>query len=247
MTPVQKTCLILSIIVLSAWPVSATILYASSTRSGANVVGTGTTDTQYAMQGSHTAYVTVTVTSPSGRSAMNSWHAYNSLTIYVSLPIFPDDGLFTVQNFGQEYCPAVGRIILAQLTQGGGTNIPGYLWLSTVYWDPGQITMKGGPNGTSKLTVSISKTLHCDMTSVNVGYNVHAITEGLVLVPPLVGERPASFSNGTATQAFAIETDGNNTKAGTVHGDGYIPNGTSCPVGTGQSAVKAATPDLKVQ
>lgn len=93
-----------------------TIVYVDVAVDYPNVVATGTTDTNYAMAGRHTAYATVTVRSPSGRlSTVTVFHG-DAVTGSTLLSISNEYGNWLATNHGTEYCP------LGNVTYDRGTT-----------------------------------------------------------------------------------------------------------------------------
>ncbi len=72
----------------------ATVVYVSMSQSYPQMVGSGTTDSEYVMQGIHTAYATVTVYSPT-RQVTNVTSALNRTTTYTYLDMNGEDGYFS--------------------------------------------------------------------------------------------------------------------------------------------------------
>jgi hypothetical protein len=226
---------------------SATIVSSYAVQDGASVRGVAITDCQYAMGGSHTAYATVTVTSPSVRTAANSAQQLNYVSVYAWLPIIPEDGTFTVTNYARVWCPYANAFILAQLTSGTPTQILPYIFLSSVAWSPASIGMHGGTGGTATLTVTVTRSPGCQMTKVDVAESIYPAPSDMMLdLPPSTKATP-NFSGTYASQGFVVSTDANNLKTGSIHGDGMIPDGTyDCAPLSGKPMAIAASPDVTV-
>jgi hypothetical protein len=216
----------------------ATVVYVSMSQSYPQMIGSGTTDSEYVMQGIHTAYATVTVYGPNGRQATNVTSYANRTTTYTYLDMAGDDGYFSVSNVAREYCPAV-MVTYSDGTQSTGTNVSPYVYMSSASWTKNPIQKQLGD---SKLKVVAGKSPSCNATSISLYPNIYANTPGLLFHYTTVPAE-ATFEARTATAEFSVSTDSGNPTGGTLHGDGGI-NSQPCPLnGPG---TKAATPDLTV-
>jgi hypothetical protein len=124
-------CAAVTVLVVFSRPALAGSAYVSIVGIWPDIIGVGVTDSDYAMNNSHTAYATVTVTSPSGRRATNTGSDLGSVTVYTSLPLLGEEGYISARNVSEEYCPAVGRTF-PNWTPEDGTYVP--RWAVVTQW-----------------------------------------------------------------------------------------------------------------
>ena len=191
------------------------------------------------MRGQHIAYARVTVRSPSGRSLTQEFSDSNRVTTYTYFPFYPEDGTFTIENVAREYCPVV-HMYFSDGTQTTTKPIDPYVYLSTVTWSKATVNRQSVG---ADLIVSVTKSIGCTATSVQLQANFYTTTTGLKFGPAF-NEGPVAFVLQTAQKAFTVITDSGNTTAGIIQGDGLITTNGGCNLQG--VAAKTATPYLTV-
>lgn len=236
----ERVIVLIGIAACLSVPLSATTyVYADTTVSGTYVVGIGTTDTNYAMSGQHTAYATVTVTSPTNRTSTTVGSALNRVTAYDYLPMLPDDGVFSILNVAKEWCPAVHVFIFDGNASDTNTISP-YVYLSSVSWSKSSI---GRKLDVADLIITAGKSNGCHDTTVSLQANFSSATPGL-LFAPATGQTEASFTGNTAVGRITTGTTDDNPTAGNIQGDGLLTGLPTCAKEGG--LVKTASPNLTV-
>jgi hypothetical protein len=205
---------------------ATTYVYRSFSMSWPWGVGTGITDTNYAMNGQHTAYVTVTVKSPSGRSATNSASALNRVTQSAYIDLSGEDGWFGVWNEAKEWCPVAHMFYYYHDLGGGGGPVDPYVYISSVSADPPSIARR---SETSAVSVVAGKSSSCRDGSVSLQVNTHGSPGDLQFQPPSPNPTDAAFLPGTYTAraTFNVMSGALNNTAGTISVDGLI-NSSGC-------------------
>ncbi len=221
-------CAAAAVLVVFSRPALAGSAYVSFAGWWPDIIGVGVTDSDYAMNNSHTAYATVTVTSPSGRTATNTGSDLGSVTVYTYLPLLGEDGYISARNVSEEYCPAVGRTFPNDPPPETGGNIDPYVFLSSVTAAPAEIERSGGDGGKSTIVVSAGKSPDCPMSSVSLAVSLHQVPSELKWIPPTATQVPVAFIGNTANQGFIVATSELNTTPGTIFADGMIYGATSC-------------------
>jgi hypothetical protein len=207
--------------VLSGQLLKAGTVYVDIAENWPYMVGVGITSSDYAMSGTHTAYATVTVTSPSGRSATNTGSEIGSVTVYTYLSLGDEDGNFTAANEGREYCPVVG-VSFSDGTQYTGTAIPPYMYVSGASVTPASLRRQGDDSG--RFRVEAAKSPNCTASSVDLAVIIFPNPSDLQVDRPAQDHVLASFVYNAASATFSFGTMNTNTKPGTIRLDGIINN-----------------------
>ncbi len=202
--------------------------YATAYQSESYAVGVGVTDSAYAMGGAHTAYTTVTIRSPSGRSATGGSSEANIATSYAYLDLLTEDGPYTATNVAMEYCPYAGYFSDGEVEQT--TTIRPFVQLvNTSITD----SPMGKVEGHAPFTVTVAMSSACVGSVVVNAVITYPNGMGIHLRanPPdgdgiYHGDTASALRTLAGGQSwnfgYTIETTINNTQAGDSTATGYI-------------------------
>ncbi len=203
---------------------NAGIAYATMGFSWPYAIGSGTTDSDYEMGGIHTGYATVTVRSPSGRSAVNAGNNIGSVTVYTYLNLSGESGYFTSTNEAREFCPVVG-VSFSDGNPSQGTSIPPYVYVSSVSFSPTSMHVS---NGTSTFTVTVGKSNTCTASSANIQANFSSANSQMSFTRPNPNYGDETFVNSIAQKSFTVTTSLDNHASGSIQGDGLVNSAGTC-------------------
>ena len=214
-----------AVLALSGMPLKATTyLYSSTTYGSGRVIGTGTTDTNYTMNGQHTAYANVTVRSPSGRSVTVSGSHLNAVTVTAYLDLAGEDGTFWTTNAGSEYCP-VAKASWSDGTIDSQYGVTPYVYISNVTANPTSVARQ---SGSSTVTVNVGKSFGCGASSVRIDANTSSAPATLQFLVPNPSNATPDFANNVATATFRTSSMGTNTVAGSIIVDALVSLYSPC-------------------
>lgn len=216
---------IVSILFCSGYMATAGTAYADIAESWPYVIGVGVTDSDYAMANSHTAYATVTVASPSGRSVTSSGNALGSVTVFAYINLAGESGTFSVLNDAREFCPAVG-VSFSDGQASTATVIDPYVYVDKVTFSPPGVQRA---DSLSNFSVAVVRSTTCTSATVSVFAGAYSMTPQLVISYPEPHTGSGTFSPlGSATVVFRIGSAASNTTGGTITASGGIDSAGTC-------------------
>ncbi len=122
---------------------------------GTSMAAIAVTDTNYAMAGNHTAYATLTLRSPTGRSQTLTAFQAPYVTVQLIMPIDIDDGYWIATNEPSEWCP-VGNVYYYYPQEAEGRTVNPFVELLPVGpWNPS--TVDAGSSSSLSATVQSSR------------------------------------------------------------------------------------------
>ncbi len=209
-------------VLILCWPAQATVIAVFASESGNAIHTTAITDTEYEMDGTHTAYATAKIVSPSGRTAQSTDVQQNEAIAEVTLPLNGEAGTFMAYNWQpQEYCPRFERLFQRDTGQQP-VNVSPYVQLVRTELSESTIPVR---NGETTFRVFLLTTEGCNgLVRVRTATTKWP-NELSMKIQGLPGGAPHdSFAyvqatmdpQSTATFEYLIYTTSINDKAGTI-------------------------------
>ncbi|MGJ5818870.1 hypothetical protein [Paludibaculum fermentans] len=214
----------LILVCLNGQILKAGTAYSDIAESWPNVIGIGVTDSDYEMANSHTAYATVTITSPSGRTITSTGSNLGSVTVYAYLDLAGESGTYSVLNVAREFCPAVG-VSFSDGQSGTATVITAFVWIDSVTFTPSVVAQK---NGKSEFKAVVARSSTCGAASVDIDANIYPLTTNLKMLPVDPNHLSKPFTDRLATFIFKVETAAENETGGSIQGSAAITAAGVC-------------------
>lgn len=232
---VMKIMLVLILLLVSGWsaagqnmPYSLAYTFTAITLSpdGLSVTSTSVANT-YGSSG-HTAAALTMLRSPGGRSAAaNMYHDYQS-SATTFLPICDnwgcEDGEWTAEGGGEEYCPIAMTTMAVASTQDRKTTPP-VVMISHVWVDKAEIALQGDE---TTLFIRAHKSQSCLGPVVLIGSASGRLPGMQLSLVPASGLVSPQWENNSATGQVKIRTASTNTVAGTAYATGGVESAPGC-------------------
>ncbi len=196
---------------------------------------TAITDAEYAMGGTHTAYATAKIVSPSGRVAESTEWAEDWINAQVTLDIGSEDGTFLGYNWQpKEWCPFRQQFYYPP-QQETSQNLP--KWVAIISTSAPSAIGVSNSQGTFRVTVKtsttcagkivVSGTLVENPPEIDAGIRAKKDDGGYSQTGVALYDQDLSANTSTPYD-FIFGTNNNNTKTGSLQTVGAIEATPGC-------------------